>query len=88
MFTARQGAGHLAAPLGKHRKQREDAIEIAFPAEAAAHCIGAHFEVLEHRQRGENLSAFRHMGDPEMGALGGRNRQQVAPFECDPAGGG
>ena len=41
--------------------------------------VGAHFEVFEDRQRGENLPPLRHMRDAEMGALGGGTASRSRP---------
>src|SRR5208282_1280642 len=85
LLAARERAGELAAPLGQHGEERHDTLEVARPLPPPRRGIGAHLEILQDRQRGEDLAAFRHVGDAEVRARGGRHGEKVAFLIADAA---
>ncbi|MGY3080446.1 hypothetical protein ACVWZZ_006854 [Bradyrhizobium sp. LM6.10] len=67
--------------LLQHRQPFEDALDIGLPVAPAALCHRAHFQILHHGQRWEDLAALGNMGDAEMGALRRRHREQIDAVE-------
>jgi hypothetical protein len=87
-LAARERAGQLRAPLAQHGKELEDRLQPLGPPASGLRAVGAHLEVLQHAERGEDLAALGHVGDAAPGAHVGRPAADVRPAVLDPAGGG
>src|SRR5438105_14925252 len=84
LLAARERPRQLAAAFGENREQGKDALDAARPLLAPVPRVGTHFEVFEHRQRGEDLPPFGYVRDADMGALPRRHAEKVVPIVAHP----
>ena len=77
-------------PLRSARRRHpvQDPFEIGLPVASSRRGARADLEVLQHRQRREDLPALGHMGDAEVRTKRRANLADVDPFEADRSAGG
>ena len=83
LLAARQRAGGLLAALGEAREQAEHALQRLLLQRARMARRGAHLEVLQHREVGEDLAAFGDMADARLADALARPAGDVAAVEAD-----
>jgi hypothetical protein len=85
LLAAGQQPGVLHAPLAQDREIAEHGFQIARHAVAVAPGVGAHHQVVVHRQQREHLAPFRHVAQALLHDQRGVARGDVLARELDRA---
>ena len=85
LLPARKRAGRLARALRQDRKQRQRAGVVFGTLGARPRHHGTHLQILRHRERREQLPAFRHLSDTEVADAVARPAGDVGSAKRDAA---
>jgi hypothetical protein len=87
LLASRKGAGKLARTSAQDRKEFHRILDVAHALCARPQRSGAELQVLAHRHAAEYLPVLRHVSDPEMRPLRGRDAGEILAFEGDATAG-
>src|SRR5436190_11270913 len=85
LLPAREQPGFLVRALAQDREVAVDHLHVARRRVAIAARVGAHQQVVAHRQQREHLAPFRHVAEAAADDVGGVHRRDVGAGELDAA---
>src|SRR5215470_3086467 len=88
LLAAGERPAALLEPLAEPWKNRADPLEVSADVAAVRPLVGAHSQIVQHRELGEDLPPLGHEDEPALDALEGQEARDVLAAVADVSGRG